>query len=77
MKIRVLGSGCKSCKKLYETVSNVIKEAGLDAEVTYITDMAEIAKTGVMAMPILEMDGVIKVSGKVPSKAEIVKLLTI
>lgn len=75
MTIRVLGGGCKSCKKLYETVLSAAKEMKLDAEVLYITDMAEIAKTGVMSMPVLEIDGQVKTAGKVPSKPEVLKLL--
>lgn len=75
MTIRVLGSGCKSCKKLYEIVSDAAKDLKLDTEVLYITDMAEIAKAGVMSMPVLEIDGQVKVAGKVPGKKEVLKLL--
>lgn len=75
MKIRVLGSGCKTCKKLFETVSIVVKEKGINADVKYVTDMAEIAKSGVMSMPALEVDGVVKVSGKALNKTEVAKII--
>lgn len=75
MKIRVLGGGCKSCKKLYEATLEAVKETGIDAEVQYVTDVAEIAKTGVMQMPVLEVDGIVKSSGKVLNKSGVMALL--
>lgn len=75
MIIRVLGSGCKTCKKLFETVSAVVKENGLNADVEYVTDIAEIAKSGVMSMPALEVDGVVKISGKNLSKSDVAKII--
>ena len=33
MKIKVLGSGCAKCKKLYETTREAIDSLGLDCEI--------------------------------------------
>lgn len=76
MKIEVLGMGCCSCAKLYETVQEVVRELGLAAEVTKIEDMKEVLSKGVMTTPALVVDSVVKVTGRVPSRDEIKKILS-
>ena len=39
MKIQVLGSGCSSCKKLFELTRQAVDESGLKAELEYVTDI--------------------------------------
>lgn len=75
MQIKVVGPGCKNCKTLLETVKTAVAEEGLDAEVLYVTDMAEIAATGVMRTPGLIVDNSIKVVGRVPNLKEMKKIL--
>lgn len=57
MKIQVLGSGCPTCKKLFELTKEVVKELGLKTEVEYITDVQKIVAMGVMSSPVLAIDG--------------------
>ena len=57
MKISVLGSGCKTCKKLYETVAEVVKNENINAEVEYSTDVTRIVELGLMHSPVLVIDG--------------------
>lgn len=57
MKISVLGSGCYTCKKLYETVEHVVKNEKIDAEVEYSTDVSRIIELGLMHGPVLVVDG--------------------
>lgn len=57
MKISVLGSGCTTCKKLYETVVEVVKKENIDAEVEYSTDVTRIVELGLMHSPVLVIDG--------------------
>ena len=73
--IHVLGSGCPKCRKLAANAEAAAKELGIEYEMEKVTDVAEIAKAGVMFTPALVVDGVVKVSGKVPSVEEIRKLL--
>jgi len=40
--VQVLGSGCPTCKKLYELTEEVVKELKIDTKVQYITDIQEI-----------------------------------
>ena len=57
MKIRVVGSGCPTCKRLYETVKQAIRDLEVDAEVEYSTNIQEIVEMGLMQSPILIIDG--------------------
>ncbi|MBI5443791.1 MAG: TM0996/MTH895 family glutaredoxin-like protein [Deltaproteobacteria bacterium] len=75
MKIEVLGPGCAKCTKLYEATKEAVQKAGVAAEVTKVSDIAEIMKYGVMATPALVIDGKLAFSGKVASSTEIARLL--
>ena len=75
MKIEVLGMGCCSCAKLYETVREVVAALGLQAEVVKIDDMKAVLARGVMTTPALVIDGVVKVAGRSPNREEIKKIL--
>lgn len=57
MKISVLGSGCAACKKLYESVVEVVKKEEIDAEIEYSTDVVRIVELGLMHSPVLVVDG--------------------
>ena len=75
IEIKVIGSGCAACKKLLCMAQDAVKHLGADASVVYVTDMAEIMKTGVMSTPGLMVNGKIKSTGRVPSPKEVVKLI--
>lgn len=75
MRIEILGSGCVNCQKLEENVKEAVKKLNLDAEVEKVTDMAKIMGYGVMSMPGLVMDGVVKMTGRVPGVKEIEDIL--
>ena len=76
MKIEVLGPGCARCAALAAGVQAAVTEAGLDAEVTKITDINEITSRGVMLTPALVVDGQVKVSGRVPTPEELREMLS-
>lgn len=60
MKIQVLGSGCPTCKSLYEITKRAVSEMGLNDEVEYLTGQEGIQKIiemGVMSSPVLAIDG--------------------
>ena len=75
MDIKIIGSGCPDCSRLYDNTLAALKELNLEAEVTKIGDLMEIVKLGVLSAPSLMADGKLLVSGKVASQKEIVKLL--
>ncbi len=76
MEIKVAGPGCPKCNQLENLVKEVVSELGMDAQVTKITDFSEIVQTGIMTTPGLIVNGRVKVSGKVPAKEEITRILT-
>ena len=76
MDIKVLGPGCPKCHTLEKNAREAVKELGLDAKVTKVTDTNEIAGYGVFITPGLVVDGVVKLAGKVASKSEIKKILS-
>lgn len=76
MEIKVLGTGCASCKALYATVEAAVAEMGLDARVVKEEDLMEIMKYNVMSMPALVVDGVAVSSGRKLTMGEVKKLLT-
>lgn len=76
MEIKVLGTGCASCKALYAAVENAVAELGLDAKVVKEEDLLEIMKYNVLSMPALVVDGLVVSSGRKLTVGEVKKLLT-
>ena len=75
MKIQVIGPGCHKCKTLAQLTEQAVAELGITAEITKVTDLKQIMALGVMLTPALAVDGTIKLSGKLPSLAEVKTLL--
>ena len=75
MKIKVLGPGCKKCHETEKIVKEAVAEAGVTAEVEYVTDLAEIVRHGIFSTPAVVIDGNVKSTGKIPAKAEVLRWL--
>ncbi len=73
--IKVLGSGCPKCKTTYNNVMEALKQTGIDADVTKIEDIQEMMKYNILTTPVLMIDDVSLVKGRVASIAEIKELL--
>jgi len=69
--IEVLGSGCPNCRRLEANAREAVKMAGVDAEVSHVTDPGEIAGRGVMSTPGLVIDGKVVSTGRIPSAGDI------
>lgn len=67
MNIKILGSGCPSCKRLESNVLLALAAINKDAEVEKVTDIRDIMSYQVMATPALVLDGRVMFSGRVPS----------
>ena len=76
LDIKVLGPGCTNCNKLEKMVFDVLAELNADANVSKVTDVKEIVSFGVMSTPALVIDGQVKFSGVVPSKAKLTEIIT-
>lgn len=75
-KIQILGSGCAKCRQLTAIAEQAAQDLGLQYELEKVTDVTRYAEFGVMFTPALVVDGVVKLSGKVPSFDEAKKLLS-
>lgn len=71
MKIEILGTGCKRCNDLYETVKKVVEETQSTATITKVEDIMEIMNFGVMTTPAVVIDGKIISQGSIPKESEI------
>jgi small redox-active disulfide protein 2 len=71
MKIKVLGTGCPKCKKLYAEAEKAIASSGARADLEKVEKITEIIKYGVMSTPGLVIDEQVKASGRVPDRNEI------
>jgi small redox-active disulfide protein 2 len=74
-KIQILGSGCAKCRQLTAITEQAAQDLGLQYDLEKVTDVTRYADFGVMFTPALVVDGVVKLSGKVPSFDEARRLL--
>jgi len=74
--IKVLGPGCPKCKTTYNNVLEAVKQTGIGAEVIKIEDIEEMMKYNVLTTPVLMIDEVAKVKGRVAEVNEIKAFLT-
>lgn len=56
MNVKILGSGCASCKSMYNDVTRIVARNGWEVEVEYVQDLEKILAYGVMATPVLVVD---------------------
>lgn len=59
MEIKVLGTGCPSCKTLFETTQQAIAELGSDATLTKEEDLLKIIEYNILGLPALVIDGTV------------------
>jgi small redox-active disulfide protein 2 len=72
MKIKILGTGCPKCKKLYAEAEKALAASGVKADLEKIEKIEEILQYGVLGLPCLIIDEEVKASGRVPQCDEIV-----
>ena len=76
MEIKILGTGCSKCKTLEEITRKVVKDNGLDANITKVEDIVEIMKFNIMTTPALVVNEKVVSKGRIPSADEIKQFLT-
>lgn len=76
-QIKVLGPGCPKCKTTYNNVLEAVKQMGIEADVTKIEDIEEMMKYNVLTTPVLMIDDVAKVKGRIADVKEIKELLSL
>lgn len=73
--LQVLGTGCAKCRELAEAVDETARSMNLEYDLEKVTDIQKIMEFGVMTTPALAVDGAVKIAGKMPSAAEIRRIL--
>ena len=74
-ELRILGTGCAKCTKLYELTEQAARDLGVEVDLEKVADLQRIMAYGVMMTPALVVDGQVKCAGKVPSLDEIKEML--
>ena len=74
-QIKILGTGCTKCKTTYNNVLEALKQTRIEAEVEKIEDIEEMMKYNVLTTPVLMIDGVAEIKGRVADVKEIKELL--
>jgi len=75
MEIKILGTGCISCKNLEKNTFAAVNEMGIEADIEKVENIMDIMKYNVLRTPALVVDGQVKVMGRVPNVEEIKKIL--
>lgn len=75
MNIKILGTGCPKCITLEKLTMEVVNKNNFEAEISKVEDIVEIMNYGVMGTPGLVINEKVMISGRVPSKDEIKKLI--
>ncbi len=74
--IQVFGSGCPTCKKLFELTQKAVTELDLKTEVEYITDIQKIIELGVMSSPVLTINGKVALIGQLSNLDKIKEIIS-
>jgi small redox-active disulfide protein 2 len=73
--VHVLCGKCPRCAQFADNVARAADALGIEYQLIRASDVEQIIKFGVMVLPALVVDGQVKVSGRVPSQNEIMKML--
>jgi small redox-active disulfide protein 2 len=77
MEIKILGTGCAKCKTLEELTRKVVKDNGINANISKVEDIVEIMKFNIMTTPALVVNNKVVSKGRIPSAEEIKQFLSI
>lgn len=75
MDIKVIGSSCEKCTRLYDNTVAALKELYLDEQVEKVEELLDIVRLGVMTTPALMVDGKVHGLGRVLKTEEIIDIL--
>lgn len=73
--IKVLGTGCSSCKALYATVQDAVAQLGINARVEKEENLEKIMAYNVMSLPALVVDGKVVAKGQKLSVEQVKDLI--
>ena len=71
MEIKVFGPGCAKCTETENLVKEVAAAKGGNITVHKVSDLKEMMVAGIMSTPAVVINGVVKSTGKVPTREDI------
>jgi small redox-active disulfide protein 2 len=75
VRIQVLGTGCPKCRETLVRVRQAADALGLAPEIEKVEAIADIMAFGIVATPAVAVDGVVRISGRLPTVEEIEEIL--
>jgi small redox-active disulfide protein 2 len=69
--IKVLGTGCQSCKATVKLIEDVAQAKGATVEVVKVEELRDIMQYGVMSTPGIVIDEKVVHAGGVPTRAKV------
>ena len=75
IEIKVLGSGCANCKRLYGEAEKAVAQLSASATLSKVEDIREIMAFRILATPALVINGEVKSAGRIPNAGEILTWL--
>jgi hypothetical protein len=75
MRIEIFGIERSKCLAIMEHVGEILEDFDIEAQVDGISEPIDIHKRGIFLTPAVAVNGQIKISGRVPSKNEIIDLI--
>lgn len=76
MTITIYGTGCPTCKTLFELTKLAVKELQLSVEVQYVPDIQKMIEIGLMQSPAIVIDDYVAHAGSALGIEDIKKVLT-
>jgi small redox-active disulfide protein 2 len=71
MLIKILGIGCAKCNRLEQLTRDAVAELGIQATFEHVKEMDKIMAYPIMTTPALVVNEQVLVSGRMPSKDEL------
>jgi small redox-active disulfide protein 2 len=75
MKIQIAGPGCANCLNTEQNIVSACSELDFTADISHVTNIADILDLGVMRTPAVVIDGEVVLSGRVPTVSELKNIL--
>ncbi len=76
MDIKVLGSGCASCKNTIALIEQIARAKGIAVTLQKVEQLREIVSYGVMSTPGVVIDGKVVHAGGVPARDKVERWLS-
>lgn len=71
LNIKVLGPGCANCQKVEAAAKNAVASMGVAAEITKVTNYADMMAYNILATPGLVINEKLVAAGRIPKESEV------